>query len=136
MSSLFHFKIIHDMNDIYVANTGQIVNTKPTELEIMRLLKQYREQIDTIDNDIAALLGKRFRVAEQVAEIKQQYDIPVRLEKRIEEVLRNAERNEVIHRLPPRLGYFLWREIIEATCYYEEEILGVLHLDDDEEEEY
>lgn len=135
--SLFHFKIIHDMNDVYVANTGQIVNTKPSELEIMRLLKQYREQIDVIDNDIATLLGKRFRIAEQVAEIKREYHIPVRIEKRIEEVLRNAERNEVIHQLPPRLGYFLWREIIEATCYYEEEILGIIPLEhDDEEEEY
>ena len=133
--AVFHFKVIDYIEDVYVANTGETINTKPNEFEIMQELKKHRAQIDTIDNQIAELLGKRFRVAEEVAEIKQKYNIPVRIDRRIDEVLDNAERNEEINKLPPRLGYFLWREIIEATCYHEEVLLG--HIDpDDEEEEY
>ena len=65
-------------------------------------------------------------------EIKKEHNIPVRIEKRINEVLENAKRHEKEFKLPPQLGYFLWREIIEATCYHEEEILGI--SDDTEEE--
>jgi isochorismate pyruvate lyase len=132
--TMFHFRVIDYIQDVYVANTGETISTKPSEFEVMKELKQFRDDIDAIDNEIAALLGKRFRIAEQVAEVKRKHHIPVRIERRIDEVLRNAERNEVLHKLPDRLGYFLWREIIEATCYHEEEILGITHQDDTEEE--
>jgi|GEM_PF-3202910 len=119
----FHFKLINSF-DICAIND----NVNPNminEFSMMQALKKHREKIDQIDYQIAALLGERFRTAEAVVEIKKEHDIPVRIEKRINEVLDNATRHEQEFSLPPKLGYFLWREIIEATCYHEEEILGI-----------
>lgn len=130
----FNFRVIDFLENVYIANTGEVLNTKPTEFEVMKELKEYRDKIDELDSQIADLLGKRFRIAEEVAEVKRKYNLPVRIERRIDEVLKNAEKNETINKLPPRLGYFLWREIIEATCYHEEVILGIIDPDEEEEE--
>ncbi|MEM6603986.1 MAG: chorismate mutase [Pseudomonadota bacterium] len=132
--TMLPFKVIDFIENVHVANTGEMINTKPNEFEIMQELKQHRDDIDDIDNQIAELLGKRFRVAEEVAKLKEKYNIPVRIERRIDQVLENAEKNEEKHKLPPRLGYFLWREIIEATCYHEEVLLGYIDPNEEEEE--
>lgn len=128
--TIFRFKVINNLDGVTLANCHH-AHTQPNEFQIMHLLKNHREKIDEIDTQIAELLGKRFRIAEEVAEIKRKNNIPVRIQRRIDQVLKNAEENEKINKLPPRLGYFLWQEIIEATCYHEEKILGYSHDNDD-----
>lgn len=130
----FNFKVIDNFDIVTFGNDNSDNNFCESQFSIMQALKNHRDTIDEIDRQIAELLGKRFRIAEQVAEIKKHYNIPVRIEKRINEVLHNAEQHEKEFKLPPRLGYFLWREIIEATCYYEEHILGIAHIDEEEQE--
>lgn len=129
----FNFKVIHNFDIITSSNNNTLDNFCESQFSIMQELKQHRDTIDSIDKQIAELLGQRFKVAEQVAHIKKENNIPVRIEKRINEVLSNAEKHEKQFNLPPRLGYFLWREIIEATCYHEEQILGISHEDTEEE---
>jgi isochorismate pyruvate lyase len=116
-----------------VAQNDNVNSNMTNKFSAMQELKKHREDIDKIDYQIAALLGQRFRIDEKVALIKKAHNIPVRIEKRIQEVLNNAEKNEQEFKFPPRLGYFLWREIIEATCYHEEEVLGISHTEEEEE---
>ncbi len=119
----FNFKLIHNFDIVTRCNDNNRHNFCESQFSMMQNLKEHRDNIDEIDRQIAELLGKRFRIAEQVAGIKHTHNIPVRIEKRIAEVLDNAKKHEIEFNLPPQLGYFLWREIIEATCYHEEKIL-------------
>ncbi len=129
----FNFKTIDNFDIVLSRNDNHNHNFCESQFSMMQELKKHRDTIDDIDHQIAELLGKRFRTAECVAEIKRSHHIPVRIEKRITEVLDNAKRHEIEFALPPQLGYFLWREIIEATCYHEEQILGITHLDEEKE---
>lgn len=115
------FKTFNKFDRLAINDNHQ--NLICNQFAMSQILKTHRDAIDEIDRSIAELLGKRFRIAEQVAEIKRQNNIPVRIEKRINEVLENATKNEHDFNLPPKLGYFLWREIIEATCYHEENLI-------------
>lgn len=116
------FQNIYNFDTLEPANDNHGIRNR---FCTMRELKEYRETIDQIDFKIAELLGDRFRIAEKVANIKKKNNIPIRIEGRIREVLDNAAKHEEQFSLPPKLGYFLWREIIEATCYHEEQILGI-----------
>lgn len=129
----FNFKMIENFDIVSSGNDNRHHNFCESQFSMMQELKKHRDTIDDIDRQIAELLGKRFRTAEQVADIKREHHIPVRIEKRIAEVLDNAKRHEIEFALPPQLGYFLWREIIEATCYHEEQILGITHTEDEQE---
>ena len=131
----FNFKVIHNFDIVKFDNDNPINDFCESRFFIMQELKQHRDIIDIIDRQIAELLGKRFRIAEQVVDIKRLHNLPVRIEKRIVEVLNNAKNNEIEFNLPPQLGYFLWREIIEATCYHEEVILGVHANQDNDNKE-
>ena len=105
----FNFKLIHNFDIVTRCNDNNRHNFCESQYSMMQNLKEHRDNIDAIDRQIAELLGKRFRIAEQVAGIKHQNNIPVRIEKRITEVLDNAKKHEIEFHLPPQLGYFLWR---------------------------
>lgn len=128
----FNFKVIHNFDIVSPSNDNHHFFCD-NHFFIMQELKQHRDIIDAIDRQIAELLGKRFRIAEQVADIKRLNNIPVRIEKRIDDVLDNAKRHEQEFNLPTQLGYFLWREIIEATCFHEEEILKKSNINHNKE---
>jgi chorismate mutase len=50
-------------------------------------LKQLRDKIDEIDDQIVALLSKRMDVVEQVGKLKKEHKVPPLDKKRLEEVL-------------------------------------------------
>lgn len=56
----------------------------------MERLHELRKEIDKIDKQIIELLEKRVRIAKEIGEIKRELNLPVRDEKREEEVLRRA----------------------------------------------
>ena len=128
-------KIINFAEFSHIANTGKSFSDKPSELHIRQLLSPINNQVDQVDDQIASLLGERFRLTESIAKIKQQYDLPVRIDRRIDQILERAEQNEEVNKLPPRLGYFLWREIVEASCHHEEIIQGKIKVEDEDEDE-
>ena len=53
-------------------------------------MKELRREIEEIDREIIFLLQKRMRISFEIANIKAQLEIPVRDEKREEEILRKA----------------------------------------------
>jgi monofunctional chorismate mutase len=55
------------------------------------VLKDARQKIDTIDEQIVRLLEKRFQVVMEVGEIKKQNNLPIHNPKREEEVLQRVE---------------------------------------------
>jgi chorismate mutase len=140
--TIFRFKVIDYTSSGVSANDNAIETDNPdvSDFSVMKHISDYRKEIDAIDHQLSDLLGKRFRIAEKVAEYKKANGVPVRIQSRIDEVLKNAETNGKANGLPPRLGYFLWQEIIAATCFMEEDrISGAIaeysEIPEDEEEE-
>lgn len=56
----------------------------------MERLHELRKEIDEIDEQIIELLEERVRVAKEIGEIKRELNLPIRDEKREEEVLKKA----------------------------------------------
>lgn len=128
--TIFRFKVIDYTGEGVSANDNadEIDNNGASDFSVMKQISDYRKEIDAIDAQISELLGQRFRVAEKVAEYKKANGVPVRIQKRIDEVLENAERHGKANGLPPRLGYFLWQEIVAATCFMEEDRIKAASL--------
>ncbi|MDP5149992.1 bifunctional chorismate mutase/prephenate dehydrogenase [Rheinheimera baltica] len=63
------------------------------KLEAQQALAPLREQIDSIDSQLVALLAKRAKVTAQVGKIKQQYALPVYVPER-EQALLTARREQ------------------------------------------
>ncbi|GAB6101763.1 hypothetical protein JCM16138_09860 [Thermococcus atlanticus] len=62
----------------------------------MERLHELRKRIDMIDEQIIELLEERVRIAREIGEIKRELGLPIRDEKREEEVLRRAGRFKMI----------------------------------------
>ncbi|MBO8173775.1 MAG: chorismate mutase [Thermococcus sp.] len=56
----------------------------------MERLHELRKRVDEIDEQIIKLLEERLRIAREIGEIKRGLNLPIRDEKREEEVLRKA----------------------------------------------
>lgn len=56
----------------------------------MERLHELRKEIDEIDEQIIKLLEERLRIAKEIGEIKRELNLPIRDEKREEEVLKKA----------------------------------------------
>ena len=56
-------------------------------MEYKELLKNYREQIDTLDKEIIYLLSRRFEIVKQVWILKKENNIPALQKDRWEELL-------------------------------------------------
>jgi len=53
-------------------------------------LYELRKRIDEIDEQIIELLEERLRIAKEIGEIKRELNLPIRDEKREEEVLKRV----------------------------------------------
>lgn len=51
------------------------------------MLQKYRKKIDKLDKKLVAILSKRIRIVEQIAEIKQKEGLPILQKEREEEHL-------------------------------------------------
>lgn len=61
-----------------------------TEEEALRILDEYRAEIDVIDIEILKLLNDRTRVVERIGQVKREVGLPVYEPRREEEVYRNV----------------------------------------------
>ncbi len=86
-------------------------------------MKHYRQQIDSIDIEIAKLLGQRYGIVAHVAKHKKEMGIPSVLPDRVEQVVQNARRLGAEHDVDPDLMETLYRAIIKRACEYEDTVI-------------
>jgi chorismate mutase len=87
-------------------------------------LEPFRRRLDTIDDEIARLLGERFEICREVALYKSAHAIPMMQPNRVEEVrarylARGAEAD-----LPAAFTGDLFDLLIAATCKEEDELMA------------
>ena len=88
------------------------------------VLAPLRAEIDAVDAEIVALLGRRMAVVEQVLAIKRREGIAALLPDRVEEVVRNVRDRAEQKDVPPALAEAVWRAMIGWVVAYEDERLG------------
>lgn len=86
-------------------------------------LEPFRRRLDTIDDEIARLLGERFDICREVALYKSAHEIPMMQPDRVEEVrarylARGAEAD-----LPAEFSGDLFDLLIAATCKEEDRLM-------------
>lgn len=91
-----------------------------TEMQYGDILKNFRAEIDALDDQIIALLAKRFEVVAKVAQIKTANNIPAVLPDRVEQVKDTAEKRAVNAGLDGKFVRDLYARIIDHACALEE----------------
>ena len=87
-------------------------------------LEPFRARLDTLDEEIARLLGERFEICREVAYHKRVHDIPMMQPERVVEVReRYLERGGEAN-LPPEFTAALFELLIAATCKLEDELIA------------
>ena len=81
-------------------------------------MAEVRAAVDSIDRDLARLIGERFRYMEAAARIKPARD-QVRDEPRKAEVIANARANAAANGVPVALAEALWERLVEGSIAYE-----------------
>ena len=87
-------------------------------------LEPFRRRLDSLDSEIARLLGERFDICREVADHKRAHDIPMMQPERVVEVReRYLERGHEVN-LPPEFTAALFELLIGATCKLEDELIA------------
>jgi len=85
------------------------VNTEEMHLD------ELREEIETIDHEIVELIAQRTYVAESVARVKREHDIPTTDESQEEAVMRRAGENAERFDVDSNLVKAVFRLLIELN---------------------
>ncbi len=97
-------------------------------LEAKEKLSQLRKKIDEIDETIVKLLNERAKLAKEVGHIKKQYNLPIYVPSREQEIFERLQRlNEQYGEFPTDAIKPVFREIISA-CRSTEENIKVAYL--------
>lgn len=81
-------------------------------------MAEIREQIDTLDRKLVALLAERQKLIAAAGEVKPQRDM-VRDNARIEEVVALVKSEAAKHGLAEEIAEPVWRQLIESSIAYE-----------------
>ncbi|CAO3419513.1 chorismate mutase [Azospirillum doebereinerae] len=87
-------------------------------------LAPLRAEIDAIDDEIVALLGKRLSVVHRVAVVKMAEGLPAILPDRVEAVKALAAERGLDYGLDPVFMAALYQTIIDEACRVEEGIFA------------
>jgi chorismate mutase / prephenate dehydrogenase len=91
-----------------------------TNLNAQQALTPLREQIDSIDSELVALLARRAKVTAEVGRVKQQYAMPVYVPER-EQVLLSARREQAVKLgVSPELTEDVLRRIMRESYQTQE----------------
>ncbi len=82
-------------------------------------LAALRNEINQIDDQLIALLARRYAILDDVIALKQKHGIPHRVEARVQEVLERNEATAQKAGLPPGYAKAIWQLIVEAAHAYE-----------------
>lgn len=89
----------------------------------MEQLSAYRETIDSIDEKLIELLGRRYAVCREVARLKKQRNIPMMQTGRVEQVKERCVALAERHGVDPRFVRELYTLIINEACRIEDHII-------------
>ncbi|MCR9278929.1 MAG: chorismate mutase family protein [Pseudomonadaceae bacterium] len=89
----------------------------------MEKLADFRKQINALDIEIIALLGKRLDVCRNVGEYKKANEIPMMQSARVGEVKDRVAKLGAEHKLDPDFMRSLYTLIIDEACRIEDEII-------------
>lgn len=87
-------------------------------------MAELRVEIDALDRDLMALLGKRARLIDRAAELKPGEGLPARTTDRVAAVIANARANAADHGVDPDVAEKLWHILIEAAIAHEETVMA------------
>jgi chorismate mutase len=86
-------------------------------------LADFRRRIDALDDELVALLGRRFSIIREVAVVKQTAGIPAFLPDRVMEVIRRSADLAPDHRLDQSFVAALYDLIVGESCRLEERLI-------------
>jgi len=81
-------------------------------------MAEVRAGVDSIDRELAVLIGERFRFMEAAARIKPERGL-VRDEARKAQVIANARANAAANDYPQAAADAVWEVLVEASIAYE-----------------
>lgn len=87
-------------------------------------LKQFRDQINQLDQVIVKALGERLAVCKDVGYFKKQHDIAMMQPARVEAVKARCAEMGLAHDLRPKFMHALYDLIIQEACALEDDIIG------------
>jgi isochorismate pyruvate lyase len=88
-------------------------------------LAPLRQKIDALDEALVKLVAQRFKVVDQVIEIKRNANVPASIPERIEQVVQNTIKKSKDSGVPEVTIERLWRLLIAETIAYEEQKLAL-----------
>ena len=94
-------------------------------------LEPFRNRLDTIDDQIATLLGERLQICREVAVYKSEHEIPMMQPDRVKIVRRRYLDRGAEHGLPEEFTSDLFDLLIATTCRLEDELMDRLAADGD-----
>jgi 4-amino-4-deoxychorismate mutase len=83
------------------------------------MLARFREELDSIDQEILRLLSRRLRICLDVAAFKKKSGVPVMQPTRVSEVKSRRAEQGVGYGLDPDFVTRLWTSIIDEACRLE-----------------
>jgi chorismate mutase len=87
-------------------------------------LEPFRRRLDSLDEQIAQLLGERFATCREIALYKREHAIPMMQPERVAEVRARYIARGADAQLPPDYVQALFELTIAATCKMEDELIG------------
>jgi len=89
-------------------------------------LEPFRRRLDTIDDEIARLLGERLQICREVAVYKSRHGIPMMQPDRVKVVRERYLVRGAEHQLPQQFSSDLFDLLIATTCRLEDELMDEL----------
>jgi len=86
-------------------------------------LEPFRRRLDTLDDEIARLLGERFATCREIAIYKRANEIPMMQPERVVEVRTRYLTRGAEAQLPADFSEALFELLIAATCKMEDELI-------------
>ncbi|MDJ0842839.1 chorismate mutase [Crocosphaera sp.] len=93
----------------------------------MKDLKDYRQEIDRLDETLVQVLVRRFAICKQVAIYKKKMGIPVMQPARVKAVQERCARLGEKYGINPNFFYELYERIIFETCQIEDQLFQDLN---------
>lgn len=92
-------------------------------------LESFRRRLDSLDDEIARLLGERLQICREVAIYKSENEIPMMQPDRVKIVRARYLARGAEHDLPEEFTSDLFDLLIATTCRLEDELMEQLAAD-------